>query len=113
MDLITLEQAKDQVSVYDDEENTRIEGLIYAAIGRVEQAIHRDIYQEADDVPSTAIDPVIISTLKQTHKAALSQACLLALSSLHSTREADIEQELKNNPAFNELLSGFKRVPIG
>jgi len=113
MPLITLEQAKDQVSVYDDEENDRLEGLINAAIGHVEQAIHRDIYEEQADVPSTANDPIVISTLKETHKASLRQACLLVLSSLHTTREADTEQELKTNPAFNALIAGFKRVPIG
>ena len=71
MQLITLEQAKDQVSVYDDEENDRLEGLINAAIGHVEQAIHRDIYEEQADVPSTANDPIVISTLKETRKASL------------------------------------------
>ena len=113
MDLITLAQAKSQLGVLDDEENEHIEGLINASIGRVEHAIARDIYQTQSDIPANSPNAIALDTLTPTHKATLQQATLLALSSLYSTREADTAQNLKDNPAFNALLSGFKYVSIG
>jgi len=113
MNLITLEHAKSQLGVLDDTEDAHIQRLINAAIARVEYATLRDIYATRTDVPETDLDPIVLDELKETHHASLQQAALLALSSLHSMREADTTQALKENPAFNAQLTGFKRVYIG
>jgi hypothetical protein len=115
MSLVTLEQAKLQLNIDDSDtlDDALVASLIPVAIGMVEQEIEKEIYDLSNQVPESAINYIVVETLKDTKKAALEMAVKLVLSSLYLYRESELDIDLKKNPAFMGCISGFIDVVVG
>lgn len=113
MPIVTLQDAKLQLNITDDDEDILIEPMIDAAIGMVEHALQRDIYEKTADIPVDSTTAIDFQQLKNSKKAVIEMAIKLALSTLYTYRESDIEINLSENPAFKACLSGFGGVYLG
>jgi len=113
MPIVALEIAKEQLNVTENDDDLLIQTFISAAIGMVEHATERDLYETQAEVPVDAVNIIVFSDLKQSKQAAIQAAIMLALSTLYTYRESDLDVDLSENPAFNACLSGFSPVVIG
>lgn len=111
--LITLNRAKQQLVIEDNEDDSKIEALIPQAIGLVVSDIGRDIYQSAIDVPENAEYPIVLDELNQYHKACLETAVLLQISSLWLSTEATSEKTASETPAYRSATRLFTRSLLG
>jgi hypothetical protein len=113
MPIISLEAAKHQLNMMEGDDDVLISTLLQAAMGMVEHAIGRDVYQILADVPNDAVNFIVFSALKKSKQAVLQAAIMLALSTLYTYRESSLEVDLSENPAFKACLSGFSDVVVG
>jgi len=113
MPIVTLEDAKLQLNITDDEDDLIIDPMIGAAIGMVEHALQHDIYEKTADIPVDSTNVIDFEQLKDSKKAAIEMAIKLAVSTLYLHRESSVEVNLIENPAFNACLAGFTGVYLG
>lgn len=113
MPIVSLEAAKSQLNVTENDDDLLIITFLNAAIGMVEHEIQLDIYEKNEEVPTNAVDFIVYSSLKKSKKAALEAAVMLALTTLYTYRESELDVDLSQNPAFKACLLGFNNVVIG
>ncbi len=111
--IVTLERAKQQLGIYDNDEDDAIDALILSAVALVCADLGRDVYQTAAEVPENAEAPIVLEALSPLRKASLDTAVLLMITHLHTHRERDIEAKLTTNSAYTTALKPFARVLIG
>ncbi len=113
MPIVSLSAAKGQLNITEGDDDIIIMTFINAAIGIVEHALERNLYEQEDEVPSDDASAIVYSTLKESKKSAIQAAIMLALSTLYTYRESELDVDLKKNPAFKACLSGFNTVVVG
>jgi hypothetical protein len=113
MPIVSLDAAKNQLNVMEGDDDLLISTFLHAAIGMVEHTIERDVYETPLDVPGEAVNFIVFSALKKSKQAALEAAIMLALSTLYTYRESELEVDLSENPAFKACLIGFSDVVVG
>ena len=113
MAIVTLHAAKEQLNVTEGVDDLIIMTYINAAIGIVEHMIERDLYETQAEVPSDDTNSIVYESLKQSKQSALQAAIMLALSTLYTYRESELDVDLSENPAFKSCLAGFTTVVVG
>jgi len=113
MPIVSLEAAKEQLNVTESDDDLLIATFTSAAIGMVEHAIQRDLYETKAEVPVDAVNAIVFEDLKKSKQAALQAAIMLTLSTLYTYRESELDVDLSENPAFKACLSGFSEVVVG
>lgn len=125
---VTLDEAKFQLRVDDNDSDALIGALITAAREVVERqtgyALAAASYEwtpEGDRtdplpiLPGTATSavgeyPILFTTSPGVVPAALKAAILLLIGDLFANREAGVEKALTENPAVQNLMFPFRRV---
>ena len=113
MAIITIEEAKQQLNLTDNEDDIIVYELIDVAQGVVEQELQCDIYITRAQVPAADNNAIVFDELRQSKQAALKMAVKLVLSTLYLYRESSLDVNLSANPAFKACLAGFSTVLVG
>lgn len=110
-DLITLEQAKDQLRVLHSYEDSKIKSLIKAAISAVFN--HLDRPADGTDPRPFLIDPdTKLAVQPYKLQPDIETAVLMIVDDLYNNRGAKRSNALVENEAINFLLRSYRRIGV-